>query len=376
MAGIALRGVSKSYGEKRVLRGLDLELRSGECFTILGPSGCGKTVILRLIAGFEKPDEGSVVIGDRVVADAAGGRFVPPEERRIGVVFQDYAVWPHKTVRGNVAYPLEVAKVAQRERDERVNAAIEQVNLGGLASRLPYQLSGGQQQRVALARALVARPEVMLLDEPLTNLDAKLREEMRFEIKDLQRQSGVTILYVTHDQEVALAISDRIAIMDAEGRIRQVGSPREVYERPADEFVFRFLGVSNFVEVEAGGQVGARIAGSGVAFPSEPPASFPAGPALAAFRPMDAALSRPRPGDGAAAAAAVPRCLCGRVKRATMLGPIVDFLVEAGGAALRVQAQTEEALALPGGILREGEDCELELVDVKWFPTGPKEEAR
>ena len=363
MAGIALRGVSKSYGEKRILDGLDLELRSGECFTILGPSGCGKTVILRIIAGFEKPDSGSVAIGERVVADAAGGRFVPPEERRIGVVFQDYAVWPHKTVRGNVAYPLEIASVPQPERDGRVDAAIAQVNLGGLAGRLPYQLSGGQQQRVALARALVARPEIMLLDEPLTNLDAKLREEMRFEIKDLQRQTGVTILYVTHDQEVALAISDRIAIMDGSGAIRQVGTPREVYERPADDFVFRFLGVSNFVEVECSGG-SARFAPGGAAFPATPPAGRGDGAFLAAFRPMDAALSRGGPGVAA------------KVVRRTMLGPIVDFLVEAGGRKLRVQAQTEEALALPGGIIEEGQDCVLSLLEAEWFPRGAKEEAR
>jgi len=360
MAGIALAGVSKSYGAKKVLRDLDLELRPGECFTILGPSGCGKTVILRLIAGFEKPDSGTVRIGERVVADASGGRFIPPEERRIGVVFQDYAVWPHKTVRGNVAYPLEVANVPQAERDARVDEAIGQVNLGGLASRLPYQLSGGQQQRVALARAIVAKPELMLLDEPLTNLDAKLREEMRFEIKDLQRRTGVTILYVTHDQEVALAISDRIAIMDGQGRIRQIGTPREVYESPADEFVFRFLGVSNFIELEAG--EAARIVGAA------PPPDLAAGPVLAAFRPMDVVLSRP----GSGGPSARPGC----VLRAITLGPVVDFLVEAAGAKIRAQAQTEEALALPGGLLREGEPCDLALVDVKWFPGGTEEDAK
>jgi iron(III) transport system ATP-binding protein len=366
MAGIALKGVSKSYGEKKVLRDLDLELAAGECFTILGPSGCGKTVILRLIAGFEKPDSGSVVIGERIVADAGSGRFVPPEDRRIGVVFQDYAVWPHKTVRGNIAYPLEVSGVAQREREERVEEAIEQVNLIGLASRLPYQLSGGQQQRVALARAIVARPELMLLDEPLTNLDAKLREEMRFEIKDLQRRTGVTILYVTHDQEVALAISDRMAIMDGSGRVRQIGSPRQVYEEPADEFVFRFLGVSNFVDVEVGTSCSARFASLGSPFPASPPTSFSPGPAIAAFRPMDTILSRVGTGHG----------LPGKILRATMLGPIVDFLVEAGGVKLRAQAQTEEAVGLSGGMLREGDACELSFVDVKWFRRGAEEEAR
>lgn len=209
MADIRLLNVTKSYGKHRVVEGFTIEIRDGECFTFLGPSGCGKTVVLRMIAGFEQPDEGEIFIGERLVSAPARRHYIPPEERRIGVVFQDYAVWPHKTVLENVIYPLTIQKVAKEEASERALKTIAMVNLGGLEHRMPFQLSGGQQQRVALARALVSRPDVMLLDEPLSNLDANLREEMRFEIKELQKNTGVTILYVTHDQEVALAISDR-----------------------------------------------------------------------------------------------------------------------------------------------------------------------
>ncbi|MBL8966619.1 MAG: ABC transporter ATP-binding protein [Spirochaetaceae bacterium] len=362
MADIRLAGVGKSYGTHAVLGGLDLEVRSGECFTILGPSGCGKTVLLRLVAGFESPDSGTVSIGGKVVADGATKRSVPPEDRRIGVVFQDYAVWPHKTVHGNVAYPLEVRKVEKESAKARAMAGIEQVGLFGLHDRLPYQLSGGQQQRVALARALVSEPDVMLLDEPLSNLDANLREEMRFEIKELQRKTESTILYVTHDQEVALAISDRIAVMDRGGRIRQIGTPAEIFERPVDPFVFRFLGIANMLPAEF--RNGAAYVRGG----SEPIAeSLPADAAgiqspLAGFRPMDAVLDRSGPGAS------------GKVLRASLLGPIVDYRVEVGGATLRIQQLTEEATA-KGLVFKEGEACKVRFHDLRWFPESEDKEA-
>ncbi|MEG2140595.1 MAG: ABC transporter ATP-binding protein [Bilophila sp.] len=235
MATIALENISKSYGKHAVLQGLSLTVQDGECFTLLGPSGCGKTVLLRLLAGFEVPDAGTVSIGDTVVADGANGSVIPPNERGLGVVFQDYAVWPHKTVYENIAYPLQLANVEKAELHRRVMEIVHMVGLTDLDQRMPSQLSGGQQQRVALARALVAEPALLLLDEPLCNLDANLREEMRFEIKVLQRTFGITILYVTHDQEVALALSDRVAIMDESGSIRQIGTPEEVFEHPAHD---------------------------------------------------------------------------------------------------------------------------------------------
>ena len=226
---IRIEGIAKSYGSHQVHKDLSLSIEKGECFTLLGPSGCGKTVLLRLIAGFETPDAGQISIDNTVVSDPAAGIYIPPDSRGLGVVFQDYAVWPHMSVFENVAYPLKIAKRPKDEIRNRVMESIEMVGMTGLEKRLPSELSGGQQQRVALARALVANSSLMLLDEPLTNLDANLREEMRFEIKELQRKLNITVLYVTHDQEVALAISDRLAIMDDAGRIRQTGNPWEIF---------------------------------------------------------------------------------------------------------------------------------------------------
>jgi len=352
MSDVRLHGLSKAYGSHRVLERLSLDLADGECFTLLGPSGCGKTVLLRLIAGFETPDEGSIAIGGSVVADAAAGRAVPPNERGLGVVFQDYAVWPHMTVRDNVAYPLELAHVAPAQAEARTAEAIAQVGLAGLEARLPSQLSGGQQQRVALARALVAKPRLLLLDEPLNNLDANLREEMRFEIKALQRELGVTILYVTHDQEIALAIADRVAVMDAEGRVRQVGGPEEVYERPADPFVFRFLGVANFLPVSA--RDGAWCAGDGSAAWDGPVPPSGARDVVAGFRPGDVRLAR----DGAG----IP----GRVRRASFLGAQVDFLIDVAGTPVRAALATDDALR-DGVLLREGEACRIGFHALNWF---------
>jgi len=356
MADILLRGVSKRYGNQVVLENINLEIRSGECFTILGPSGCGKTVILRLIAGFEKPDSGTIKIGDTVVADASEKKFLAPEDRKIGIVFQDYAVWPHKTVSGNIGYPLEIAKTARSEAAARIQTAIDQVNLSGLESRMPYQLSGGQQQRVALARALVAKPNLMLLDEPLTNLDANLREEMRFEIKDLQRKNGMTILYVTHDQEVALAISDRIAILGPDGVIRQIGTPREIYENPVDDFVFGFLGVANRMSVRFSGK-GILIAGEENQFPCDTENETNLqGDYLAVFRPMDVELNRD--GNGAP-------CV---VKRATILGPMVDYVIETkSGATIRLQIQTDEAITR-GRLFENNEACFFSIIEAKYYP--------
>ena len=238
---IAVRDLTKRFGPLEVVSRASFSIGEGELFTLLGPSGCGKTTLLRLIAGFYAPDEGEVRFDDRRVNE------VPPHERGIGMVFQNYALWPHMTVFENVAYGLKLRKLDRAEIAHRVEGVLDKVQLAGLGERYPGQLSGGQQQRVALARALVLNPQILLLDEPLSNLDAKIRIQVRAEIRKLQKELGITTVYVTHDQEEALTLSDRIAVFN-QGKIFQVGAPRDLYERPADRFVADFIGINNLIE--------------------------------------------------------------------------------------------------------------------------------
>ncbi|HZT16508.1 MAG TPA: ABC transporter ATP-binding protein [Gaiellaceae bacterium] len=240
-ADVSLRGVRKTYGDVVAVAGVDVDVAAGEFFTLLGPSGSGKTTTLRVIAGFEQPDEGRVLLGGDDITRR------PPYARDVNTVFQDYALFPHMTVAENVAYGLKVKGVDRAERKARVDDVLERVRLGGYGPRKPVQLSGGQRQRVALARAIVNRPQVLLLDEPLGALDLKLRQEMQMFLKGLQRELGMTFLYVTHDQEEALTMSDHVAVFN-EGRIEQVGTPTEIYERPQTEFVAGFVGTSNILE--------------------------------------------------------------------------------------------------------------------------------
>ncbi|MFI8528630.1 ABC transporter ATP-binding protein [Streptomyces aquilus] len=253
MEGMAIRlqGLRKSFGETTAVAGVDLEIRDGEFFSMLGPSGSGKTTVLRMIAGFEAPSDGRIELAGQEVTGLA------PFERDVHTVFQDYALFPHMTVEQNVAYALKVRKVPKAERLVRARKALTEVRLEGFGKRRPSQLSGGQRQRVALARALVGRPRILLLDEPLGALDLKLREQMQVELKALQREVGITFVFVTHDQEEALTMSDRIAVFH-QGRIEQVGTPAEVYERPATAFVASFVGTSNLLE----GESAHRIVGS------------------------------------------------------------------------------------------------------------------
>ncbi|HPG96866.1 MAG TPA: ABC transporter ATP-binding protein [Rectinema sp.] len=355
MADLKLQQIKKAFGDHIVLDRFDLHIRSGECFTIIGPSGCGKTIILRLIAGFETPDAGEVFIGDTKVADAH--HALAPEERKIGVVFQDYAVWPHKTVYGNVAYPLEIAGLTKSDIAKQVHNALALVNLDGYEMRFPYQLSGGQQQRVALARALVMRPEILLLDEPLTNLDANLREEMRFEIKEIQKATGATILYVTHDQEVAMALSDRLAIMDEAGRIHQIDTPEIIYTHPIDIFVFKFLGISNIISIKVSEHFASvKIKDKTVELPFVAPSSMEGKEGTLGFRPMDVQIERK--GNSADFPAIATRV--------TILGPIVDYLFDFQGIPIRAQALTDDALAADL-ILEPGEKVFLSVLEPKWF---------
>lgn len=269
MVSLQFQNIQKRFDSTVVVRDLTLQVGEGELFFMLGPSGCGKTTCLRMVAGFYQPDGGNLLFGAKLMNN------VPPHLRNTGMVFQNYALWPHLTVKGNVEYGLKVRKIAKPERERRVQEALEMVRLGHLGDRYPSQMSGGQQQRVALARALVIRPDVLLLDEPLSNLDAQLRLEMRAEIKRLHKETGTTALYVTHDQEEALSIADRVAVLK-DGNLMQVGAPRELYRAPVSRFVAEFIGETNFlpakilsvsaqgleVETGAGKLIAARPAGS------------------------------------------------------------------------------------------------------------------
>jgi iron(III) transport system ATP-binding protein len=244
---VTLNGVSRHFAEVKAVDQVDLAVEHGEFVTLLGPSGCGKTTTLRMVAGLERNDNGSIAIGDRLVSDAASGLFVPPDQRKLGMVFQSYAIWPHMTVFDNVAYPLSVRHVAKDEIRKRVAQALTLVEMERYADRPAPALSGGQQQRVAIARALIFEPEVLLLDEPLSNLDARLRAQMGDEFRALQKRLRITTLYVTHDQEEAMALSDRIVVMQR-GKILQSGPPEQVYRRPASPAVAAFFGTPNLIE--------------------------------------------------------------------------------------------------------------------------------
>ncbi|MFC3126212.1 ABC transporter ATP-binding protein [Pseudoroseomonas globiformis] len=308
-AGVAIDQVSFGYGATRVLDGVSLDIRKGEFFAFLGPSGSGKTTLLRLVAGFGTPDSGRILIGGR---DATRQ---PPWARNVGLVFQNYALWPHMTVAENVAFGLQRRRVPRAERDRRVRAVLDLVGLVHLIDRRPAQLSGGQQQRVAIARTLAIEPEVLLLDEPLSNLDAGLRAGVRAELVELQRRLGLTTILVTHDQEEANAAADRMAVLN-DGKVLQVGRPAELYDRPACRFVAGFLGTANLIE----GQVddGTFRAG-GARFPL--PSGAAAGPAVLALRPQALRLLR----NGGAS-------LSAQVLRAEFLGGQVRYTLEVGDA--------------------------------------------
>ncbi len=249
MARVVIQDLTKKFGNTVAVSDFSIEIEDGEFFTLLGPSGCGKTTLLRCIAGFIHVTMGKIYIGDRLVSSEDKRSFVPPENRNLGMVFQSYAVWPHMNVFKNIAYPLKIKKLPEKEIQRNVLRILELLKLVDFQHRYPNELSGGQQQRVALGRALIMNPEVLLLDEPLSNLDAKLREEMRFELKELQRRIGVTIVYVTHDQSEAMVMSRRIVVME-NGKVHQIGTPYEIYKNPQNQFVANFIGKSNFIAGE------------------------------------------------------------------------------------------------------------------------------
>lgn len=305
-AGIRIENLHLSFGQTQVLAGIDMEIRPGEFFAFLGPSGSGKSTLLRAIAGFGPTPHGRILIGDRDVAD------LPPWKRNVGMVFQSYALWPHMSVRRNVAFGLEERRLPRREIAPRVEAALEMVGLLQLADRMPSQLSGGQQQRVALARTIAIEPQVLLLDEPLSNLDAALRVQMRRELLALQRKLGLTTIFVTHDQEEANTTSDRMAVLDG-GVIQQVGTPQELYDTPANAFVAGFLGTANILEGRC--ENGLFLTRGGYRFPVAAPVE---GAGRIVLRPQNITLL------GSAAEGAVR----GSVRHREFLGSQIRYLVD------------------------------------------------
>lgn len=353
MSRILLKNVTKQFDTRggRKVTAVDdftLEIKEGECFSFLGPSGCGKTTALRMIAGFEDLTGGEIWLGDRPVSVKSKNLYVPPEDRGLGMVFQAFAVWPHLNVFENVAFPLRVKKTPSGELREKVMTALAHTDLAGAEKAFPSDLSGGEQQRIALARAIVTSPSVMLLDEPLSNLDPKLRESMRFEIKALQKKFNFTIIFVTHDQSEAMALSDRMLVMDM-GRIIQAGTPREMYEQPANQFVYGFLGQSSFLKVRASE---GRIfpAGSDEALDSAVAGAPVSGEGLAASRPNEITLGRTA-GEGG---------IRGRVEKRLYMTYCVEYHVDVAGQTVRVHGPHRDALP-------EGSECFLGFRNARWY---------
>ena len=354
MASVRFENVSISYGAKQVVKDFSLSVNNGEIMGIIGPSGCGKTTLIRALCGLIKPEKGNIYINDQLVFSDEKRINVAPERRGIGVVFQDYAVWPHLSVWDNVCYPMKKHKVPKEEIAKRAAYALEQVRMTGYEKHMPAQLSGGQQQRVAIARSLVSSDELIVLDEPITNLDAKLREEMILEIQMIQQNIGSTIIYITHDQEAALQLCDRIAIMQPDGQICQIGSDEEIIRRPANRFVYSFIGVSNFLPVtEKGGKVCLALGGEPVLFDAPPQGYVSGKKNVMGVRPMDIVFDAESP-------------IRATIRRDTFLGNQYDYQVELMGRELRVERNALDVLADPTRY-EAGQEVGLKFLNVKFY---------
>ena len=350
MSAIAIRDLVKHYGATRVVDGLNLAVQEGEFVSLLGPSGCGKTTTLRCIAGLEQPDGGTISIGSELVTDGATGLSVPPNQRRLGMVFQSYALWPHLNVAANVAYPLKVRREPAARIEARVREVLDLVGLAPLAHRAISELSGGQQQRIALARALAGRPRVLLLDEPLSNLNAALRAHMRRELRRIHQEVRTTSVYVTHDQLEAVTLSDRVVVMNG-GRIQQEGSPREVFSQPANRWVAGFVGFDNFIAATAVEVRGDRLlarpdGGDGMWVAS----LAPGGPRPAPGTPVTLAA---RGSAFVPATTQTENLLTARVLETMFVGDTTEYALGAGDTRLSVKLNEVAGAALvPGDLAR------------------------
>ena len=336
MASVELRRLTKFYGSTKVVDGVSLKIEPGKLVCLLGPSGCGKTTTLRLIAGFVEPSDGEILVGDKMLSSAR--HTVPPEKRGMSMIFQSYALWPHMTVADNIVYGLKLRKIDRATIEQKLKAILATTQLGQYADRYPGELSGGQQQRVALARALIVEPETLLLDEPLSNLDANLREEMRYEVRRLHDVFQCTTVYVTHDQSEAMTTADVIAVMNG-GRIEQAASPEEIYDRPRSEFVARFIGMSNVIRGRGLDATHVEVVGQPIQVVGERATAGKSTPV--SIRQHDISLSAAKP-------AATGNALPAKVVRQIFLGATRDYMVElADGTQLRVVSPP--AVDIPAG---------------------------
>ncbi len=350
---ITVQNLVKRYDPLTVVHGISFEVGRGEFVSLLGPSGCGKTTTLRCIAGLEDADGGVIRIGDTTVSAPAENVLVPAHERQIGMVFQSYAIWPHMTVAQNVSFPLSIRKLPAAEVSRQVKEALAIVGLEALRDRHPSQLSGGQQQRVALARAIVGRPKVLLFDEPLSNLDAKLREGTRAEIRRLQRELDVAAVYVTHDQEEALSMSDRVIVMD-KGRIQQVGTPKDLYRSPINHFVADFVGRASFIDVSRSDDATGWKTPDGTALEVNGAAANGGGGYQAMLRPEDIDIEDGQnPGDEAG------RSLSGKVSESHYLGAHTEYVIDAAGAKIKVHSKRDFDVGAPVTLRIKPQTCRL-----------------
>ncbi len=354
MAKVRFEHITFHYGDKCVLKDFSLTVEENQIMCLVGPSGCGKTTLVRCLLGFIKPETGEIWVGERCLFSAAKGINVAPEKRSIGVVFQDYAVWPHLSVWENVTYPLKRKGYPKKEITTMASHALEQVRMVEYAKHLPSQLSGGQQQRVAIARALVSSEDVIVLDEPITNLDAKLREEMLVEIRMLQKNIGTTILYITHDQEAALQLCDKMAIMDKEGVLCQVGRDEDIILRPANRFVFEFIGISNFLPLSLKDHQVYLEVGQSLPYPEGREDIFRSGASMElGIRPNNIVFDESSP-------------LKGKIKSVVFLGNEFDYFITLGDKEIRVQRNALDALQK--GQFAEGDIVGLRFVEPVFYP--------
>ena len=356
MSKVAFKNISFKYGQNQILKDFSLEIESGEILCLVGPSGCGKTTLVRCLLGLNKPDTGEIYVGDTCIFSASRRINMAVERRNIGIVFQDYAVWPHMTVGENVGYSLKKRRVPKGEIAGRVENALAMVNMTEYKNHLPSQLSGGQQQRVAIARALVGNGDIIVMDEPITNLDAKLREKMLEEIREIQRKSGTTVLYITHDQQSALQLCDRMAIMEPDGSLCQLGTDEDIILHPANRFTFEFIGVSNFIPVEVAGSAITLRPGQ-KDFPwadgKLPEGTDTSKKLELGVRPNDIVFDK-------------DSSLRVTVKRSVFLGSEYEYFVELGGRELRIQQNTLDAAKY--GVMREGQETGIRLLNYRFYP--------